>query len=98
MGTISCMHGMPKLCPHRAWCTGGAQKMLAGVTVNVSLLPPWPPGSHALWHWWLPRLPAELFLQCLQLPFLLLQQLFLVLGLLLGFLEPMSETLRAGRG
>lgn len=38
-------------------------------------------------------LPAELLLQCLQLPFLLLQQLLLVLGLLLGFLQPMSEAL-----
>lgn len=42
--------------------------------------------------------PSELLLQCLQLPFLLLQQLLLVLGLLLGFLETMSEALRAGRG
>lgn len=41
----------------------------------------------------LPRLPVELLLECLQLCFSCSQQLFLVLGLLLGLLEPMSEAL-----
>lgn len=43
-----------------------------------------------------PRLPDELLLQCLQLPVLLLPQLLLVLGLLLGLLEPVSEALERG--
>lgn len=55
-----------------------------------------PPGLCAPLCWWLPRLPAELFLQCLQQPFLLLQQLLLVLGLLLGLPEPLSKALWGG--
>lgn len=39
------------------------------------------------------ELPAELLLQGLQLPLLLLQQLLLVLDLLLSLLELVSETL-----
>lgn len=58
---------------------------------------PQPPGSHAPVCWWLPRLPAELLLQCLQLSLLLLQQLVLMPGLLLGLLQPMSEALGEGR-
>lgn len=97
-GTMSCMPQHPKV----VLCTGpgarGAQKMLAGMTLNTSRSEgascPWPPGSHAR----LPRLPAQLLLQGLQLLFLLLQQLLLVPDLLLGFLEPMSEALGVGEG
>ena len=42
-GIVLCIPRHPKLCPGKAWYTGGAQKMLPGMTMNASLLPP---GSH----------------------------------------------------
>lgn len=41
----------------------------------------------------LPRLPAELLLECLELSFLCLQQLILALGLFLCQLEPIPRVL-----
>lgn len=80
--------------------TGGTQKALTGMTTKGRA-----GARERLWScrlgqaclcWWSPRLPAELLLQCPQLPFLLLQQLLLVLGLLLGLPELMSQALGGG--
>lgn len=99
-GSPRCAALMPQH-PEAVPSTGGTQKMPAGVTQEggagaggglhpVASLPP-------LLCALLPRLPAELLLQCLQFPFPLLQQLLQMLGLLLGLLEPMSQALGGGR-